>query len=165
MAQTPYTTAARVTRLVGTLGIDLREDDGADDDEKAQYLADAIDQGSSDLDFYLARYAEADIAASEWCAANATWFAVRALCLRRLNEQPEGVRLECERREQLLMLVLQGKVRPPRLPNSRRAATVTNSTVDLRKFNNQVEVDRSRSTGVARDYRRNTDQNAPDDRT
>ena len=159
--ETPYTTAARIIALVGELGVDLRTDDVADIDESLEY---AVDAGTTDEDFYLSKYSPADIAVNEWCIQNATWFGVRALCLRRLNEVPEGVAKECERREKLLQKVLEGKWRAPRLPNSRRPVTVTNSVVILRNANNQVRVDRSRSTGVAHGYVRPVDDSAPDDR-
>jgi hypothetical protein len=61
-------------------------------------------------------------------------------------------------------LVRQRKAKAPRLAKSRRPATVSNYHVDQRKFNNQVRVDKSRSTGVAQDYRRVVDDTATDER-
>lgn len=160
---TPYTTAALVTRLVGQLGVDLREDDAADGTESGLYMQDAVDVGTSDLDFYLSQYLQAGIAADEFCQRCATFFAVRYLCMRRLNEVPGGVLKECERREKMLELVRTGRARL-RIAKTRRAATVTNHVVDLRRFNNQVRTDRNRSTGVAQDYVRPMDPSSPDER-
>ena len=161
---TAYTTEALINRLVGRLGIDLRSDDAVDVDEADDMMQDAIDTGTVELDFYLARYSVASIAASEWCIQHATWFAVRRWCQRRLNEVPASVEKECKRREDQLLLVLQRKVPAPRLTASRRPAVVTTHTVILRNYNNQVRVDPSRSTGVAQDYRRVIDETAPDNR-
>lgn len=159
----PYTTEARITRLIGELGIDLRVDDAADSGEEDDYFEDCIDTGTVEVDFYLSRYSQADIATNDWCIQHATWFAVRRMCQRRLNDVPESVSKECDRREKQLMLVLQRKVDAPRLAKSRRPVAVTNYHTDLRKFNNQIRVDRSKSTGVAQDYNRPTD-NSPDER-
>lgn len=156
----PYTTAERVTKLAGQLGVDLRLDDSADADADLEW---AVDTSTAELEFYLARYAQVDCAASEWVIAHATYFAVRVLCQRRLNDVPESVEKEWVRREKQLMLVQQRKADAPRLARSRRPVAVTNYVVDLRRFNNQVRVDRTKSTGVAKDYRR-PDAHAPDDR-
>lgn len=164
MVDTPYTTEALITRLIGQLGLDLRADDSPDIDTATDYMEDAIDTGSADLDFFLSRYAAADIASNNWCQQHATWFAVRRWCLRRLNDVPKSVLDECKRREDQLMLVLQGKVPAPRLARSRRPVAVTNYHADQRRFNNQVRVDRNRSTGVAKDYRRVDDPSSPDER-
>jgi hypothetical protein len=162
--ETPYTTAARITRLVGQIGIDLRTDDADDLDTADDYMQDAVDVGSTEVDFYLSRYSAADAATNEWVIQHATWFAVRQLCMRRLNDLPASVKEECERREKQLMLVLEGKVPAPRLANSRRPIAATNYHVDLNRRANQVRVVRSKSTGVAQDYNRPTDESSPDDR-
>lgn len=159
--ETPYTTEALITRLVGQLGIDLRDDDAADGTEEALYMQDAVDVGTADVDFYLSQYLQSGIADNTFCQQCATFFAVRYLCLRRLNDVPESILKECERREKMLELVRTGKARL-RIAKTRRAATVTNHAVDLRRANNQVRVDTNRSTGVAQDYRRRTDDAAPD---
>lgn len=159
--ETPYTTEALVTRLAGQLAVDLRTDHALDPETEMQ---DAIDAGTVDVDFYLAdRYAAADIAASEWAIKHATYFALRYLCLLRLNGMPESVAKEVERRMNELELVRTRHARAPRLANSRRPVAVSNYHVDLRRFNNQVRTDRSRSTGVAEDYNRPLDH-APDNR-
>jgi hypothetical protein len=157
----PYTSEDAIIALAGQLAIDLRTDDVPDLDA---HMEAAIDTGTSDLDFYLADYSQAGIADSTWATTHATWFAIRWLCLHRLNDLPESVKLECERREKQLELVRQRKAKAPRLAKSRRPATVSNYHVDQRKFNNQVRVDKSRSTGVAQDYRRVVDDTATDER-
>lgn len=157
----PYTDEARIVTLAGQMAIDLRLDDSVD---AAADLDSAIDIGTIDTDIYLTpRYAQNLAAQDEWVAQNATFFAVRFLCLRRLNEMTEGLRKECERREKILMLVKQGKF-ALRIANSRRAVVVTGYNVVLRDYNNQVKVDRSRSTGIAKGYLRPTDNTAPDNR-
>jgi hypothetical protein len=63
---------------------------------------------------------------------HATWFAVRALCRRRLNDVPKSVDEEWARRQKQLELVQQNKARAPGLANSRRPAAVTSYHVDER---------------------------------
>lgn len=156
----PFTTEERIVTLAGQLAVDLRLDDSAD---AAADLSDAIDVGTADADYYLSTYALTGLQGDEWVANCATFFSVRFLCLRRLNEVPASINKECERREKQLDLVRQGKTRL-RVATTRRAMTVTNAHVDLRKFNNQVRTDTSRSTGVAQDYLRPVDNTAPDER-
>lgn len=159
---TDYTSAGQITALAGQLAIDLRTDDSADAGADLDF---AIEAGSAELDFYLSRYDEADIANSTWAQAHATYFAVRALCLRRLNEAPEGLIKECERREKQLELIRQGKAQAPRIAKTNRPGAVTNYHVDLNRVGNPIRVVRSRSTGRAQGYRRPTDDyGAVDDR-
>jgi hypothetical protein len=156
----PYTTEGDVAALAGQFAIDLRLDDSADAAADMEW---GIDAGTSEADFYLQDYSQTDLAASDWVQKHATYFALRALCQRRLNDVPEALAKECERREKQLTLVLQRKARAPRIAKSRRPVAVTNYTVDLRRFNGPVRVDKNRSTGQAKDYRRATD-NSPDER-
>ena len=155
----PYCTEADVTALAGQLAIDLRLDDSAD---PAADLEWAIDDSTVSLDFYLETYSQADLATSDWVRVNATYFALRSLCLRRLNDVPESLAKECERREKMLELVRQRKANVPRLSKSRRPAVVTGYTTDMRRPNNQIRVDTTKSTGVAKDYQRPNDPSAPD---
>lgn len=160
----PYTTEARVLLLAGRLGVDLRLDDVAEtglDDDATEW---AIGVGTVEVDGYCQQYAQADLAASAWVMTHADYFALRALCQRRLNDVPEALAKECERREKILMLVLQRKFPVPRVAKSRRPVVVSGYNVDLRRPNNTVRTDRSRSTGVAEGYKRPTDQTAPDNR-
>lgn len=157
----PYTTAILITKLAGQLAVDLRLDDSADADDDLEF---AIDTGTVDVDFYLQQYSQADAADNIWVQQHATWMALRALCQRRLNDVPESILKECERREKQLMLVLQRKAPAPRLAKTRRPGVVSNYTTDLRRYNNQGRVDGPRSTGLAEGYQRPTDPTAPDDR-
>lgn len=158
---TPYTTESKIVTLAGQLGVDLRLDDSVD---AADDLQDAIDVGTTDADFYLQRYSQTALAASEWVQWTSTYFAVRFLCQRRLNEVPKSLKDECERREKLLQLILDRKANVPRVAASRRPVAVNNYHVDTRQYNNQIRVDKSRTTGVAEDYRRPIDETAPDER-
>ena len=155
---TPFTTSARILQLAGQLAIDLRSDDTTE----AASIAAAVDVGTADADFYLSVYSLAGLAADEWVADCATFFGVRYLCFRRLNELPASIQKECERREKQLDLVAQGK-RRLRIAKTRRPAVVTNYCDDLRRYNNQIRVDTARSTGVAKNYVRPTDPTAPND--
>lgn len=160
MPDLAYTTADAIEDLIGSLGVELRTDDA---DE--QTLVDqAIEYASGRIDFYCARYAGAELAANRWVEGAATFIAVRWLCFRRLNEVPKSIEKEWEERLAELELIQQGKAVVPGAATSRRPVTVTNPHVDLRRPNNQVRVDRTRSTGVAKDYRRPTDPTAPDAR-
>lgn len=152
------TSAARVTDLIGALGIDLRTDDVDDPGVSMDY---AIEQASYDVYFYLSAFDATAVSLSVWVQNNATWFAVKYLCQRRLNDVPKSVLDEVKAREEKLQLVLERKVNPG-LPRSRRGAVLSNYVVRLRDPNNQIKVDRTRSTGTARDYRRPTDETAPD---
>ncbi len=158
----PYTTEALITSLAGQLALDLRLDDSADAADDLEF---AIDEASAQVGFYLQdRYSDADAAQNRWAQGHATYFAVMVLCQRRLNDVPESVAKEWARREKQLMLVAERKLKVPGLAASRRPVAVTNYHVDLRRFNNNVRVDRSKSTGIAQDYRRPTDDTAPDER-
>ena len=161
MADLAYTDETAVTLKMGDLALDLRTDDAASGTPAAM-VATAIDDASGTIDFYCHRVAAAELAANRWVKATATWLAVRALCERRLNDVPAAVAAECERREKQLELILQGKAAVPGASTSRRPVTVTNYTSDLNLPNNQTRVDRARSTGVAKDYRRPIDGSAPD---
>lgn len=160
MPDLAYTTADAITALAGDLAVDLRADDG----DLEALLAAAVDHASGRVDFYCARYAGAELAANRWVAGVATLIALRWLSLRRLNEVPKSVEAEWEERRAELELIQKGKAVVPNAATSRRPVTVTNPHTDLRRTNNQVRVDRSRSTGVANDYRRPTDPTAPDRR-
>jgi hypothetical protein len=160
--ENPFTDSDKILSVVGRLGLGLRLEDAADQDA---VLDDVIDEATGEIYFYLMRYAPADIAANNWAVWHATWFAVRALCRRRLNDVPKSVEEEWARRQKQLELVQQNKARAPGLANSRRPAAVTSYHVDLRRFNNQVRVDKARSTGRAEGYIRPVDNAAPDDRT
>lgn len=155
-----FTDPDRVLDLVGALGIELRQDDVPDADATMDY---AVEQGTVDVAFYLSAYDLTLASQNQWVQVNATWFAVKYLCQRRLNDVPKSVADECERREKLLQLVLERKATAPGLAKSRRGGVVSNYQVDLRRWNNQVRVDKNRSTGVAKDYVRPSD-NSPDNR-
>ena len=156
-----FTTSARILTLVGELGVDLRLDDSPDADAA---LDAAVEAGTQDVWFFLSAYDPTELSESVWTQLHATWFAVRYLCLRRLNDLPKSVEMECERREKQLQLVLERKVDAPGVAKTRRGGAVTNYGVDLRRTNVQIRVNRPKSTGVANGYVRPTDYTAPDDR-
>jgi len=158
-----YCAADDVEALAGEMGVELRLDD-LDAGEDITFLDDAIDYASGRIDFYCSRYAGTELAANRWVKGVAVLIALRKLCQRRLNAVPESVELEWEERQKELELVRQGKAAVPNAANARRPVAVTNYMIDQRRVNNQVRVDRSRSTGVAKDYRRPTDPTAPDQR-
>ena len=161
MADLAYTTAKAVTDLVGQLALDLRTDDV----EGPEFLDQAIEHGSGEIDFYAqGKYLTSDLASNRWVSNGATAFAVEFLCLRRLNEIPKGVKEWADQYREKLQGVLEGKWQIPGCSRTRRAVTVTNQHVDLRRPNNQVRTDTTRSTGVAQGYTRPTDPTAPDAR-
>jgi phage gp36-like protein len=158
----PYTTESLIVTRLGQLGVDLRLDDSADAESDLEQV---IDDATWEVDYYLQdRYLQSDASANGWVQAHATAFAVLFLCQRRGNDPPESLVKECERRSKQLENVRKRQAHVPRLAQARRPAVVTGYSVDLRRFNNQVRVDRSKSTGVAKDYRRATDDAAPDQR-
>lgn len=156
---TPYTDAPAVLAIGGELGVDLRSDDVPNLDDQ---MTRAISFATGRVDFYCARYAPADLAASQYVNDVAALLAVRWLCLHRLNEVPRSVEAEWEERQKELELIRQGKANVPRIAVSRRPGVATNYHVDQRRFNNQVRVDPARSTGRASGYVRPVDQSAPD---
>lgn len=160
MADPAYTTAAEIDELAGTLAVDLRTDDGTE----ADLVAEAINYASGRIDFYCARYAQAELAVNQWVKGVATFIALRWLCMRRLNDLPKSIEAEWQERKAELQMILDRTAEVPRAARSRRPVTVTNHHVDLQKRNNQVRVDRARSTGVADGYVRPTDDTAPDQR-
>lgn len=159
MPNTAYTTSAAIVTLAGERAVDLRSDDA----ERDELMDEAIDHGSSQIDFYTqGKYLEADLAASRYVNDAATAFALEYWCLRRLNDTPKAVSAWADRFRDQLQMVLEGKAGIPGAARSRRPVTVTNQRVDLRRPNNQVRTDTTRSTGVAKDYVRPTDPTAPD---
>lgn len=155
-----YTTAGAIAELAGQLALDLR----TDDDDGPSLVTAAIAAATSRVDFYCGRYPMADLAASAWVNDVATFVAVRWLCMRRLNEVPASIEQEWEERREELELIRQGKAAVPRVAVSRRPGTVTNRTVDLRRFNNQTRQNGPMSTGAGSGYPRPTDPTAPDQR-
>ncbi len=157
-----FTSQDAINRYAGTLGVDLRMDDAADPTVLYQ---EAIGYAKGEVLFYgQNRYEEDDLATSQFVENVATAFATEWLCERRLNATPETLFAKCERYRQQLQLVLERKAEIPGIPRSRRAVVVTNQNVDLRKANNQIRVDKSRSTGVVTGYPRVVDETAPDQR-
>jgi DNA-binding NtrC family response regulator len=161
MADLAYCTSADVIAVAGQLAIDLRTDDVPDLDA---HLAVAIEHASGRVDFYLHRYAQSVLAGNRWVKGVAELAAVRWLCVHRLNDLPKSVDAEWEERKEELELVRAGKAEVPRAAKTRRPVTVTNSTVDNNRRNNQIRVDTNRSTGVAKGYKRPVDPSSPDER-
>lgn len=154
-----YSSAAEIDRLAGATGVGLRTDDGVE----ATLVQEAIDYAGGEIDFACqGRYSAVDQV--QWVRNCATHLALEDLCRRRLNSVPESLAARCDGYREQLRAVAGGQLAVPGAARGRRPVTVTNSTVDNRRFNNQVRVDRSRSTGVAKDYTRPTDPNAPDNR-
>lgn len=156
-----YTSSTRVINLIGQSGVDLRTDDGS----QSTYLAEAVAFGTNQVDFYCSRYSETELAASAWAQDAATYAAAMELCTRRLNEVPASIqKMWDEVFLPQLTKVQEGKAQVPRAATSRNPVSVTNYAADLRRLNNQVRVDPSRSTGVADEYTRPKDETAPDQR-
>lgn len=154
-----YSSATEIDQLAGTTGVDLRTDDATE----ATIVQEAIDYAGGELDFYAqGRWSSLD--SVQYVRNAATHLALEWLCLRRLNSVPASLAKACDRYREKLELVMLGKVVIPGATRSRRQVTVTNQVVDLRRANNQVRTDRTRSTGTANGYTRPTDSTAPDDR-
>lgn len=156
-----YTTAAMIVDVAGQLAVDLRTDDA----DQPDLLDKAIDYATGQVDFYCSRYPQADLEGSTWVQNVAAFIAIRWLCMHRLNGVPKSVAKEWkEVHEPQLTMILKGEAKVPRIDTTRRAAVVTNYHGDLRRFNNQIRVDPTRSTGVAEGYPRPIDYTAPDQR-
>lgn len=163
MADLAYCTADDVIALAGQMSVELKLDD-LDPAEADEFMAEAIDYASGRIDFYCAKYGQAELAGNRWVKGIAVLVALRKLSSRRGNRPTKGMEKEWEERQAELELIRQGKGRVPGAATSRRPVTVTNTHVDLRRTNNQIRVDKARSTGVAKDYRRPVDPTAPDQR-
>lgn len=158
----PFTSEAELVSLAGQQALDLRLDDSIDAADDLEY---AIDSGTDDTIFYLQdRYSVSLASLNTWVRKCATWFALRSLCQRRLNDVPQSVTDECTRREKQLQMILERKAVVPGLANTRRPVAVSTYTVNLRKYNNTIETVPSKSTGIAEGYTRPIDETAPDDR-
>ncbi len=161
MAATPYTTSDQIALLAGQMAVDLR----TDDDDADGLIDRSIDYASNQIEFYCAKYSTTELAANGWVRDAATFCAVRWLAMRRMNPIPASIEKEWEDTWAVqLGLIQQGKASVPRAATSRNPGSVTNYTTDLRRLNNQVRVDRTRSTGQAQGYTRPTDPSAPDHR-
>ncbi len=162
MANPAYCAPAGITKVCGQLGVDLRTDDVPD---LGAHLDAAVQWASDQIDWYCSRYAQSDLAANTWVTGQAEFLAVYWLCLHRLNDVPKSIEnLWLKFIEPKLLAIQQGKATVPRCAASRRPITVTSPVVDNRRFNDQVRVDTTRSTGVAQGYNRPTDPTAPDER-
>lgn len=158
----PYCTAGDITTLAGQLAVNLRTDDVADIDS---HLESAATWARGRIDFYCSRYSQTVLAGNEWINGVATFLGVFWLCTHRLNEVPTSIQKMWEEEyKPELVLIQKGQAEVPRAAKTRRPITVTNTNIDNRRFNNQIRVDTTRSTGVAKDYKRPTDPNAPDER-
>ena len=132
-----YTSATEIDQLAGTVGVDLRVDDGTE----ATLVAAAVDYAGGEIDFGCqGRFDSID--QIDWVRNVATHFALEWLCLRRLNSVSESLAKTCDRYRDKLELIQIGKAVIPGAARSRRPVSVTNQVVDLRRANNQVRTDR-----------------------
>lgn len=156
-----YTTADRIILKAGPMAVDLR----TDDDDADSILDQCCQTATNQVDWYCEKYSQTILAANGWIQDAATVYATMELCKHRLNPIPASLQKEWDEDYLVKLNAIQlGKAEVPRAAHSRNPASVTNYHVDLRRPNNQVRVDRSRSTGVAQDYVRPTDVTAPDAR-
>ena len=154
-----FTSATEIDALAGSTGVDLRVDDGVE----ATLVSDACDYATGEIEFY-AQGKFSSLDGIQYVRNAATHFALEWLCLRRLNSVPASLAKACDRYREQLQKVQEGKAVIPGATRSRRQVTVTNQVVDLRRFNNQVRTDKTRSTGTANGYTRPVDESAPDNR-
>lgn len=155
-----FSSIAEMTNLAGQVAVDLRTDDAA---PAAELMQAAIDYAGGEVEFYCqGKFGLLD--SVQYVRNAATAFALEWLCMRRLNAVTDALTKMCDRYREQLGKVAEGTFTIPGAARSRRAATVANQAVDLRRFNNQVRTDTTRSTGVAKGFRRVTDGNAPDER-
>lgn len=156
-----YTTPAKIVSLVGQAGVDLRTDDA----DAAELIDAAAAFGTNQIDYYCSRYSATELAANGWVQDAATWAAVMYLCMRRLNEVPDAIQKWWDEMFLTqLSSIRKGEAIVPRAATARNPVSVTNHATDLRRLNNQIRVDRTRSTGIADNYKRPMDPSAPDQR-
>jgi phage gp36-like protein len=151
-----YTDANRVTRRVSTLGVELRTD--ADPGEG---MAEALESAAADVEFYCGlRYAPDVLATSRWVQRVATDLAVYYLCLLRLGPVSKAVQEQADKARADLEKVKADVWAIPGIPQGRSSApTVTNFSVNGRRYP-ATRVERPRSTGDARGYKRRVDYTA-----
>ena len=137
----------------------------ADDADYLTLIEDAIDYAGGEVDQYCqGKYLQSDLSNSQYVNNVATSFALEWFSLRRFNTVSESLSEMCDRYRDMLEKVLEGRAVLANVPRSRRPVTVTTRVVDLRRFNNQVRTDRTKSTGVAKGYIEPIDPTAPDNR-
>lgn len=161
MPDLAYCQPSDVIALAGDLALDLRNDDV---DFDTQMIA-AISWASGRIDYYCAKYGEDVLAVNRWVNGVTTFLAVYWHCIHRLNDVPKSIqKMWDDEYKPELQAIQKGTADVPRAVTSRRPVAVSNYNVDLRRANNQVRTDRTRSTGVSQGYVRPTDNTAPDDR-
>jgi hypothetical protein len=150
-----------VMSIAGAYGLQARGDDSG----MGGVTANGIQYATQQIEFYCAqRYSQADLAANEWVKQTAAFLAVMWVCKHRLNGVPKPIADEFKNTiKPQLELIQMGEANIPRIALTRRPIAVDNYHVDQQRFNNQVRVDPTRSTGTTA-LPRPIDVTAPDQR-
>ena len=121
-----FCTRAQIERRLSAEGVLSRldhDEDGALSPEEEAALADAIDDASQTIQFYLwAKYDPAIMGNYSWVQHRAVDYATYLLCGFRGNPVPDSVYERVEKAQAFLEAVQQGKATVPGLPLRRRLA-------------------------------------------
>lgn len=134
---TYFCTAANVEGVLSANGVKLRLDDdqdGAVSSAELEYLTFARGDATETVRFACwMKYADSWLATSNWVNTRATWLAAYALCDRRGNPCPDSIVDRCERYQEELDAIADGKRLIPMLPlRTGLMPAYSNSRVDPR---------------------------------
>ena len=155
MANTIYTTADRVVKRVGSLGVQLHTE------FNDQALAEAMETASAEIEWYCHQYTPEALAGSRWVGTKATDLTIYHLFILQANPAPSSVSELYAHSVEQLQQVQQGKAVIPGAAIGRSGyPAVTNYRVELDRFPG-VRVERPRTSGPQPEgYPRRTDSSA-----
>jgi phage gp36-like protein len=154
VATTLYCTAGSLDNRLSREGVDFRTDDMPPD-----ALGDVLEEASREIDEYaLLNYAEADLGASPVVAQWCTTIAAVHLCERRGNPVPGSLIRKYDKIIEKLEKVQTGALQIPEIPMRRtNVPQLSNHRIRLDPHPRSV-VERSRSTGTAKNYVQHVDR-------
>ena len=148
MAQLQYCTSTDVQLVLSAEGVTLRSDDNA------AAVSDAIDEASTEIDFYCARrYDPASALANNlWVAKKCRVIAAAMLCTRRANPLPQGIVFRYEKTIKDLEGVQSGRVQIPLVAGRKTDVPVLSNQRAALSPLPRVITEMGRSTGTPQGY-------------
>ncbi len=148
MPVTAYCTKADLERKYSAAAVlewSDHDDDGTGDDN---VVADAINQGSDEIDIYARQwYSSAALAGSDLIKRWAIELSGYFLCITRGNPAPEAMQIEFDRIMAKLQAILDGQLRLPGVPMSGDLSpTMSNLRVDRRYVQSKIRVQQTTSS-------------------
>lgn len=146
MAQAQYCTTTDVQRLLSVGGVALRTDDDAN------ALTDAINEASTEIDFYCFQKYGPNLASSLWVEMRCRVVAAALLCSRRGNPIPEGINWRYEKTIRDLESIQNGRLKIPNLPGQKTSVPVLSNQRAALVPLPRVITEPGRSTGTPEGY-------------